>query len=148
LHASSHKFAREEFLQPRGTVHQNFSICAKAQVDYRFLSFPFGIGRKSAVRAIRDRAGKFERSLLEMSGVPAGRTLPNGSPLPVASLRKRVREATREIESAIILEALEQNRWNRRRTAEALQISYRLLMYKMKNCNLRERSVDQQTVQS
>jgi DNA-binding NtrC family response regulator len=54
------------------------------------------------------------------------------------SLRERVRQATRKIESDIILEALEQHRWNRRRTAEALRISYRLLMYKMKSCNLRD----------
>jgi len=54
------------------------------------------------------------------------------------SLRERVRHATRQIESEIILEALERHRWNRRRTAEALKISYRLLMYKMKNCNLRD----------
>ena len=53
------------------------------------------------------------------------------------SLRERVRQATRQVESEIILEALEQHRWNRRRTAEALKISYRLLMYKMKSCNLR-----------
>jgi DNA-binding NtrC family response regulator len=53
------------------------------------------------------------------------------------SLRERVRQATRQIESELILEALEQHRWNRRRTAEALRISYRLLMYKMKSCNLR-----------
>jgi len=56
----------------------------------------------------------------------------------VIPFRKRVRQATREIESQIILEALEKNRWNRRRAAEDLRISYRLLMYKMKNCNLRE----------
>ena len=58
--------------------------------------------------------------------------------LEAVPFRKRVREATREIESQIILEALERNRWNRRRAAEDLRISYRLLMYKMKNCNLRE----------
>ncbi len=56
---------------------------------------------------------------------------------PGISLRERVRLATRQIESELILEALEQHRWNRRRTAEALRISYRLLMYKMKSCNLR-----------
>jgi DNA-binding NtrC family response regulator len=54
------------------------------------------------------------------------------------SLRERVRQAARQIESEIIIEALEQHRWNRRRTAVALKISYRSLMYKMKNCNLRE----------
>ena len=56
------------------------------------------------------------------------------------SLREKVRQATRQIESELILEALEQHRWNRRRTAEALRISYRLLMYKMKSCNLRSES--------
>ena len=56
------------------------------------------------------------------------------------SLREKVRQATRQIESELILEALEQHRWNRRRTAEALRISYRLLMYKMKSCNLRGES--------
>jgi DNA-binding NtrC family response regulator len=48
------------------------------------------------------------------------------------------REAAREVESRIILSALEHHHWNRRRTAEALKISYRSLMYKMKYCKLRE----------
>jgi DNA-binding NtrC family response regulator len=64
-----------------------------------------------------------------------------GTASGAASLRERVRQATRQIESAIILEALQQHRWNRRRTAEALRISYRLLMYKMKSCNLRDETV-------
>lgn len=67
----------------------------------------------------------------------------NGNSPQAASLRERVREATKQIESEIILEALEQHRWNRRRTAEALRISYRLLMYKMKSCNLRDESAAQ-----
>jgi transcriptional regulator with PAS, ATPase and Fis domain len=54
------------------------------------------------------------------------------------SLRIRVRHAARQAESDIIREALERHRWNRRRTAAALQISYRSLMYKMKLCNLRD----------
>jgi len=54
------------------------------------------------------------------------------------SLRERVRQAARSTESEIIKEALERHRWNRRKTAEALRISYRSLMYKMKHCNLRD----------
>jgi len=54
------------------------------------------------------------------------------------SLRIRVRHAVKQVESRIIREALEQHHWNRRRTAEALKISYRSLMYKMKSCNLRD----------
>jgi len=58
------------------------------------------------------------------------------------SLRKRVRHAVRQIESNIIREALDRHHWNRRRTAEALNISYRSLMYKMKACNLRDSQSD------
>jgi DNA-binding NtrC family response regulator len=54
------------------------------------------------------------------------------------SLRKLVRGAARDMEARIIMQALEQHHWNRRRTAEALNISYRSLMYKMKYCNLRD----------
>ena len=61
------------------------------------------------------------------------------------SLRERVRQASRQFESEIILDALEKHRWNRRRTAEALRISYRLLMYKMKSCNLRNSSPAQRS---
>jgi DNA-binding NtrC family response regulator len=63
---------------------------------------------------------------------------PGISPAARSSLRERVRQATRRIESEIILQELEQNRWNRRRTAETLRISYRSLMYKMKSGNLRD----------
>ena len=79
-----------------------------------------------------------------MSSLPNQPTTANGGAqtnapgISRASLRERLRKATRQIEAEIIMEALEQNRWNRRRTAEALSISYRSLMYKMKNCNLRE----------
>lgn len=38
---------------------------------------------------------------------------------PGSSLRERVRKATRQIESEIIIEALERHRWNRRRTASS-----------------------------
>jgi len=53
------------------------------------------------------------------------------------SLRERVRRIAIRTEGEIIKEALERHRWNRRKTAEALRISYRSLMYKMKTCNLR-----------
>ena len=65
---------------------------------------------------------------------PAG----NDSTAAGTSLRAVAREAARQMESRIILETLAQHRWNRRRTAEALRISYRSLMYKMKYCKLRD----------
>jgi DNA-binding NtrC family response regulator len=53
------------------------------------------------------------------------------------SLREQVRAVSMQLESEIILRALERNRWNRRRAAQVLQISYRSLLYKMKKCDLR-----------
>ena len=63
--------------------------------------------------------------------------LPTGTLLPQMSLRECIRRATKELEGTIILRTLEEHRWNRRRAAEALNISYRSLMYKMKRCNVR-----------
>jgi len=60
------------------------------------------------------------------------------SPVPDhRSLKEQVRGASLRLESEIILKALERHRWNRRRAAQTLQISYRSLLYKMKSCNLR-----------
>lgn len=53
------------------------------------------------------------------------------------SLKEQVKGAVQKLESEIILQALNRHRWNRRRTARSLQISYRSLLYKMKSCNLR-----------
>jgi two-component system response regulator AtoC len=50
--------------------------------------------------------------------------------LPLRSIAK---EAIREFEWNVILEALRTNRWNRRRAAEALKISYRTLIYKIRD---------------
>ena len=77
-------------------------------------------------------------SLPNQSTTISGDEQTNVTGLSRASLRERIRKATRQIEAEIIMEALEQNRWNRRRTAESLRISYRSLMYKMKNCHLRD----------
>jgi two-component system, NtrC family, response regulator AtoC len=52
------------------------------------------------------------------------------------SLKKVTREAMRELESKIIVKALQANNWNRRRAASALEISYRALLYKLKEAGL------------
>src|SRR6202140_2951513 len=54
----------------------------------------------------------------------------------VLSLKKVTREAMRELEGKIIVKALQAHNWNRRRTASALEISYRALLYKLKEAGL------------
>ncbi len=57
-------------------------------------------------------------------------------------LKQIAREAIREREKSYILEALQANQWNRRRTAKALKISYRALIYKIRNVGLIARGVE------
>jgi two-component system response regulator AtoC len=48
------------------------------------------------------------------------------------SLKQAARAASREAEKELILKVLTRTRWNRRRAAEELQISYKALLYKLK----------------
>ncbi|HWR17326.1 MAG TPA: sigma-54 dependent transcriptional regulator [Terriglobales bacterium] len=52
------------------------------------------------------------------------------------SLKKITRQAVREVEGKVILRVLEANNWNRKRAAKALGISYRALLYKIRDVGL------------
>lgn len=54
------------------------------------------------------------------------------------SLKQAAREASRQAEKELILRALDRTRWNRRRAAEQLQISYKALLYKLKQIGYSE----------
>jgi two-component system response regulator AtoC len=51
-------------------------------------------------------------------------------------LKKVTRQAVQELERKIILSVLEANRWNRKRAASELKISYRALLYKIRQAGL------------
>ena len=52
------------------------------------------------------------------------------------SLKKITRQAVQEIERKVILKVLQANHWNRKRAARALNISYRALLYKIREVGL------------
>lgn len=54
------------------------------------------------------------------------------------SLKEAARAASREAEKELILKALTRTRWNRRRAAQELQISYKALLYKLKQIGYEE----------
>jgi two-component system response regulator AtoC len=63
------------------------------------------------------------------------------SPVRVAAdgtipLKRIAKQAVREMEGNLILSALRENKWNRRKAAEALNISYRALIYKIREAGL------------
>lgn len=51
-------------------------------------------------------------------------------------LKKLTKEAIREMERNAIVEALRANHWNRRKAAQALKISYRAMIYKIRDAGL------------
>ncbi len=56
------------------------------------------------------------------------------------SLRKVTRDAVRKLEAKLILKVLKANNWNRRKTAKVLKISYRALLYKIREAGLPSRT--------
>jgi two-component system response regulator AtoC len=56
---------------------------------------------------------------------------------PDVSLKGLAKQASQEVQREIIFRALQQNHWSRRETAKFLNISYRGLLYKMKDTGLR-----------
>jgi two-component system response regulator AtoC len=54
------------------------------------------------------------------------------------SLKDAARAASREAERELIMKALARTHWNRKRAAQQLQISYKSLLYKLKQIGLEE----------
>jgi two-component system response regulator AtoC len=60
----------------------------------------------------------------------------SGVAAPLGSLKDIARQAAREAEKELIHRTLQQTRWNRREAAEILGISYKALLYKIKEAEL------------
>ena len=58
---------------------------------------------------------------------------PDGTSIP---LKRITKGAIQQVEKQLILEVLQANRWNRRKAAEVLKISYRALIYKIREASL------------
>ena len=67
------------------------------------------------------------------------------SPTPLertrTSLKEVRRQAVSKAEGEVIRRILEQNNWNRKRSAELLNISYKALLYKIKECGIHKHSM-------
>lgn len=58
------------------------------------------------------------------------------------SLKAAARAASRDAERELIMKALARTRWNRKRAAQELQISYKSLLYKLKQIGFEETEVN------
>jgi DNA-binding NtrC family response regulator len=61
---------------------------------------------------------------------------PSGNHSSFLPLKHIAREAMKKAEGEAILKALEQTHWNRKAAARLLKISYKALLYKIRQCNL------------
>jgi two-component system, NtrC family, response regulator AtoC len=67
---------------------------------------------------------------------PTTRGVSTPEPVKISSLKIAARAASRQTERELILKALERTRWNRKRAAQELQISYKSLLYKLKQIGM------------
>lgn len=74
---------------------------------------------------------------------PSPQRIPAEAPR-VHSLKAAAKAASREAERELIMKALARTRWNRKRAAEALQISYKSLLYKLKQIGLEESEANEE----
>ena len=89
--------------------------------------------------------GDEQLAVAELASTPAEAAVE--APVEVAesrgySLKAASRAASREAERGLILKALARTRWNRKRAAQELQISYKSLLYKLKQIGVLDSEAD------
>ncbi|MFL6436498.1 MAG: sigma-54 interaction domain-containing protein [Terriglobales bacterium] len=91
-------------------------------------------GSETAIsRALAESSSRGEAH----DGVPRELDLPSDGSVSLKSITK---QAMLEVERRVILKSLQSHDWNRKRTAQALRISYRALLYKIRDAGLPSRS--------
>jgi DNA-binding NtrC family response regulator len=73
-----------------------------------------------------------ELGIVDLKISPMMPGLPSKRVTSSRSLKDAARAASRQAERELILQTLEKTHWNRKRAAEALQISYKSLLFKLK----------------
>ena len=111
-------------------------LSASTRQLFQDYSWPGNLGELEAaaraIVAVGDESVAMEglRSMLTRSD--------HGSNGGRVSLKEAARAASREAERELILKVLTRTRWNRRRAAQELQISYKALLYKLKQIGFEE----------
>jgi two-component system, NtrC family, response regulator AtoC len=81
-------------------------------------------------------------AVAELTAGTSGARKPEAVAVRSHSLKVAARAASREAERELILEALTRTRWNRKRAAQELQISYKSLLCKLKQIGFSDSEVN------
>jgi two-component system response regulator AtoC len=135
----------EYFMQRYSQLFRRESLRLPAETVQRLMHHRFP-GNVRELENMIKRMIVLGDPLLRRSPLPGGASPSeeNGAPRPAkaatVSLKDIARKAAQGAEREAILQALEQTQWNRVRAAKLLEISYRALLYKIKDAGLdRER---------
>jgi two-component system response regulator AtoC len=96
-------------------------------------------GRKGAmgpIPALESRSPSPEPAAAPLTAAPPPPPAAADAAAVSGSLKDIARNAAREAEREIIIRTLQQTRWNRREAAELLGVSYKALLYKIKEAEL------------
>ena len=105
----------------------------------RFLDYPWPGNIRQLENAVRNIVALGdERMALGDPGSIGASPGSYGETNPRFSLKEASRAASHQAERELILQALQRTHWNRKRAARELQISYKALLYKVKQIGMEE----------
>jgi two-component system response regulator AtoC len=87
-------------------------------------------------KKVKPKSGEVPPVSVEPRSLQEGQSREPETTSVLPSLKHVAREAMRRAEGEAILKALEKTRWNRKAAARLLKISYKALLYKIRQCNL------------
>ncbi|HET6437306.1 MAG TPA: sigma-54 dependent transcriptional regulator [Anaeromyxobacter sp.] len=89
------------------------------------------LGELVAARALHSSPNTAANTVRDPGGTPTPPPLPDDAPL-----KEVARRAARIAEREAILRALKRTGWNKRKAARRLQVSYKALLYKIRDCRI------------
>ena len=123
----------QHFLRKYAMVFRRAEMTLSDGVIRLFMEYPWP-GNIRQLENVIKRIVALENEELGVTDLKVSPTLARSTPvnLPSPSLKAASRTASRQAERQLILQALEKTHWNRKKAAEVLQISYKSLLFKLK----------------
>ncbi len=118
------------------------SVSAQALQVFLDYSWPGNIRELENVVKKIVALGDEQLAIAGLDAVSPATRMTEAIPERSHSLKVAARAASREAERELILKALARTRWNRKRAAQELQISYKSLLYKLKQIGLDDSNVN------
>jgi two-component system, NtrC family, response regulator AtoC len=127
------------FLSKYARIFQRKEMTLSDQVMQMLIEHPWP-GNIRQLENVIKRVVALENEELGVAETRASLTVsrPGREIMESPSLKVASRTASRQAERRLILQTLEKTHWNRKRAAEALQISYKSLLFKLKQIQVPE----------